>query len=319
MHKLSLLVFAVVLTGCNSTPKQTVPKGKLLPVYPLQYELNERATFADQGKALDAEAKRLQDRINNLEKRLAEHSKLLSVKSPSAANVASTSAAPEPAKVVAGPGPGPVASVPLKPKPLATAQQKANGSTATSPAAPVMAPSSPKAATGGKPAAPASSNVSAPLVLASSTPKGGKPAAPVSSNQSTPLVLAPGTPKVGKPVIPGTNVTTQVIATPRPAPKPAIKPIKPVEQWHVPAGSTLRTALEEWAKRAKWKVDWRQHDLNYQIQAPLKFTGSFEDAVTELFALYVNAPRQMEWCGSRPQSKIIVIEKKSKPGSGICQ
>lgn len=42
MKKLSVCVFAVILVGCSSPPKQTEPSGRLLPVYELQHELNER-------------------------------------------------------------------------------------------------------------------------------------------------------------------------------------------------------------------------------------------------------------------------------------
>ena len=40
--KLSVCVFAVILVGCSSPPKQTEPSGSLRPVYALQHELNER-------------------------------------------------------------------------------------------------------------------------------------------------------------------------------------------------------------------------------------------------------------------------------------
>lgn len=42
MKKLSVCVFAAILVGCSSPPKQTEPSGSLLPVYELQHELNER-------------------------------------------------------------------------------------------------------------------------------------------------------------------------------------------------------------------------------------------------------------------------------------
>lgn len=43
MKKISLVLFAVFLNGCSSAPEQPQPEGKLLPVYVLQHELNERA------------------------------------------------------------------------------------------------------------------------------------------------------------------------------------------------------------------------------------------------------------------------------------
>ncbi|PYB13289.1 pilus assembly protein PilL, partial [Pseudomonas aeruginosa] len=65
------------------------------------------------------------------------------------------------------------------------------------------------------------------------------------------------------------------------------EPSRPLAQaWSAETGSTLRDTLEAWAKRARWTVRWEPQDLNYPIEAPLTFHGSFEDAVSELFPLY---------------------------------
>lgn len=62
------------------------------------------------------------------------------------------------------------------------------------------------------------------------------------------------------------------------------EPSRPLAQaWSAETGSTLRDTLEAWAKRARWTVRWEPQDLNYPIEAPLTFHGSFEDAVSELF------------------------------------
>ncbi|MCT7342760.1 toxin co-regulated pilus biosynthesis Q family protein [Pseudomonas aeruginosa] len=69
--------------------------------------------------------------------------------------------------------------------------------------------------------------------------------------------------------------------------------------------------LEAWAKRARWTVRWEPQDLNYPIEAPLSFHGSFEDAVSELFPLYDAAERPFLVNASRPQSLIIIKERKN--------
>lgn len=69
--------------------------------------------------------------------------------------------------------------------------------------------------------------------------------------------------------------------------------------------------LEAWAKRARWTVRWEPQDLNYPIEAPLTFHGSFEDAVSELFPLYDAAERPFLVNASRPQSLIIIKERKN--------
>ncbi|RPU97351.1 pilus assembly protein PilL [Pseudomonas aeruginosa] len=90
------------------------------------------------------------------------------------------------------------------------------------------------------------------------------------------------------------------------------EPSRPLPQaWSAETGSTLRDTLEAWAKRARWTVRWEPQDLNYPIEAPLSFHGSFEDAVSELFPLYDAAERPFLVNASRPQSLIIIKERKN--------
>ncbi|MDV2822016.1 TcpQ domain-containing protein [Pseudomonas aeruginosa] len=99
---------------------------------------------------------------------------------------------------------------------------------------------------------------------------------------------------------------------------PPVKVLTPAEpsrqlaqSWSAETGSTLRDTLEAWAKRARWTVRWEPLDLNYPIEAPLTFHGSFEDVVSELFPLYDAAERPFLVNASRPQSLIIVKERKN--------
>ncbi|KSG95975.1 pilus assembly protein PilL [Pseudomonas aeruginosa] len=99
---------------------------------------------------------------------------------------------------------------------------------------------------------------------------------------------------------------------------PPVKVLTPTEpsrqltqSWSAETGSTLRDTLEAWAKRARWTVRWEPQDLNYPIEAPLTFHGSFEDVVSELFPLYDAAERPFLVNASRPQSLIIVKERKN--------
>ncbi|EMM6737368.1 toxin co-regulated pilus biosynthesis Q family protein, partial [Pseudomonas aeruginosa] len=99
---------------------------------------------------------------------------------------------------------------------------------------------------------------------------------------------------------------------------PPVKVLTPAEpsrqlaqSWSAETGSTLRDTLEAWAKRARWTVRWEPQDLNYPIEAPLSFHGSFEDAVSELFPLYDAAERPFLVNASRPQSLIIIKERKN--------
>lgn len=108
-------------------------------------------------------------------------------------------------------------------------------------------------------------------------------------------------------------VTTPAIAAPAIEVKPAPPPRPLPQVWTAEVGSTLRDSVEEWAKKARWRVIWAQEDLNYPIEAPLHFEGSFQEAIKQLFPLYDNAPRSFVVDGSEgSQSVLYVAERKKK-------
>ena len=108
-------------------------------------------------------------------------------------------------------------------------------------------------------------------------------------------------------------VITTAVAAPAVEVKP-VTPPRPLPQiWTAEVGSTLRDSVEEWAKKARWRVIWAQEDLNYPIEAPLHFEGSFQEAIRQLFPLYDNAPRSFVVDGSEgTQSVLYVAERKKK-------
>ncbi|MBX6349801.1 TcpQ domain-containing protein, partial [Pseudomonas aeruginosa] len=133
------------------------------------------------------------------------------------------------------------------------------------------------------------------------------PAAPAKDGHpsSPPAALAP--------IKPLASAVKSMPPTPAVASAPPVKVLTPAEpsrqlaqSWSAETGSTLRDTLEAWAKRARWTVRWEPQDLNYPIEAPLSFHGSFEDAVSELFPLYDAAERPFLVNASRPQSLIII-------------
>ena len=134
-----------------------------------------------------------------------------------------------------------------------------------------------------------------------------------SAKPSTPASPAPTVPNkqtASKPTVavPSTAVAASAIEV-KPAP-----PSRPLSQiWTAEVGSTLRDSVEEWAKKARWRVIWAQEDLNYPIEAPLHFEGSFQEAIKQLFPLYDNAPRSFVVDGSEgSQSVLYVAERKRK-------
>ena len=140
-------------------------------------------------------------------------------------------------------------------------------------------------------------------VFPSSTGQDGHPSSP---------------PAASAPIKPLASAVKSMPPTPAVASAPPVKVLTPAEPsrqltqaWSAETGSTLRDTLEAWAKRARWTVRWEPQDLNYPIEAPLTFHGSFEDAVSELFPLYDAAERPFLVNASRPQSLIIIKERKN--------
>ncbi|UXZ99088.1 TcpQ domain-containing protein [Pseudomonas phytophila] len=92
-------------------------------------------------------------------------------------------------------------------------------------------------------------------------------------------------------------------------PEPVVPPVAAValqQHWEAPVGSTLRQSVEDWAKRAGWQVIWVPEDLDYPIEAPLRFTGSFSSAISQIFPLYDNAKRSFVVDGSEGQGQSVL-------------
>ncbi|HBP0287808.1 TcpQ domain-containing protein [Pseudomonas aeruginosa] len=203
-----------------------------------------------------------------------------------------------------------------RPKPV---QQLYAKPAAPTPAAVVQPSSTEKVSTLESPVVVASVPTPAPITTS---------LAPTKKPEST-TVLPPAAPaKDGHPSSPpGASAPIKPLAsTVKPTPPtpasvasaPPVKVLRPAEpsrqlaqSWSAETGSTLRDTLEAWAKRARWTVRWEPLDLNYPIEAPLTFHGSFEDAVSELFPLYDAAERPFLVNASRPQSLIIIKERKN--------
>ncbi|OLU25489.1 hypothetical protein BVH03_17705 [Pseudomonas sp. PA15(2017)] len=108
--------------------------------------------------------------------------------------------------------------------------------------------------------------------------------------------------------IPASSATAAIVSVPPPA--PASKP--PTQIWSAESGSTLRDSVEAWAEKAGWTLIWEQDDLNYPIVAPLRFEGSFQEAIDQVFPLYDKAPRSFVVDGSSSQRFVHIAERKKK-------
>ncbi|ECI0840214.1 hypothetical protein AU892_24020 [Salmonella enterica subsp. diarizonae] len=103
-------------------------------------------------------------------------------------------------------------------------------------------------------------------------------------------------------------------SAPVPAPKLTDTPVKALPsgpEWKAAAGITLKESLTAWAEKADcpngghWVVIW-QTPVDYLIEAPLTFRGSFESALDQVFDLYRPAEKRLYAEANRLQCLVSV-------------
>lgn len=87
--------------------------------------------------------------------------------------------------------------------------------------------------------------------------------------------------------------------------------------WQASVGITLKDTLLEWTTREKcttggnWKLAWNT-TVNYRIDAPLAFSGSFRQAVNDLFILYGTASTPLYAATQSAQCVLLVDDKEPR-------
>ncbi|EDJ2556552.1 hypothetical protein CE665_19600 [Salmonella enterica subsp. enterica serovar Poona] len=123
------------------------------------------------------------------------------------------------------------------------------------------------------------------------------------------------------PVSPAASATSSLtpssapaLSVPAPAPKLTGTPITALPsgaEWKAAAGTTLKESLTAWAEKAdcpnggNWVVIW-QTPVDYLIEAPLTFRGSFESALDQVFDLYRPAEKRLYAEAHRAQCLVSV-------------
>lgn len=188
-----------------------------------------------------------------------------------------------------------------------------------SPAARPVAAQSSVPMTKGAPAVTTPVPASAPITA---TVGNGKPASAAAIKGASPATAAVSpAAKTAPPVAiavskdfpaPVKPVPPVVVATTKPAPKPVVPAPIPKPVWVAAVGGKLSGVIADWSERAKFTLDWQCKDLDYPIEAPLRFEGSFEDAVISIFKLYEKADRSFTVDGRLAQRRLIVAEDLNK-------
>lgn len=111
-----------------------------------------------------------------------------------------------------------------------------------------------------------------------------------------------------------TPSSVPALSAPVPAPKLTGTPVKALPsgaEWKAAAGTTLKESLTAWAEKAdcpnggNWVVIW-QTPVDYLIEAPLTFRGSFESALDQVFDLYRPAEKRLYAEAHRAQCLVSV-------------
>ncbi|EHJ5406839.1 TPA: TcpQ domain-containing protein [Salmonella enterica subsp. enterica serovar Wedding] len=114
------------------------------------------------------------------------------------------------------------------------------------------------------------------------------------------------------PVAPTASSPAPALSTP--VPKLIGTPVKALPsgpEWKAAAGITLQESLTAWAAKADcpngghWVVIW-QTPVDYRIEAPLTFRGSFESALDQVFDLYRPAEKRLYAEANRAQCLVSV-------------
>lgn len=144
-------------------------------------------------------------------------------------------------------------------------------------------------------------------------PTGSTPSETAPINRSItsekPVVIvtsAPDKTSSGKDSTAGSTTKPAVVPLAKPVVAPLAKPavvplakpapyVEPTRFWTASAGQTLRDTITVWAAMADcsggtqhWTVAW-DTATNYRIDAPLQFSGTFKQALNEIFRLYLGA------------------------------
>ncbi|XUA21464.1 toxin co-regulated pilus biosynthesis Q family protein (plasmid) [Citrobacter sp. OP27] len=93
-------------------------------------------------------------------------------------------------------------------------------------------------------------------------------------------------------------------------------PPVPTRVWRAETGQTLRDVIYAWAATADchsghWSVQWVT-PVNYRIDAPLSFSGTWKAALTGIFSLYEKAATPLYAGTSTPQCLVTVDDKPSR-------
>lgn len=88
-----------------------------------------------------------------------------------------------------------------------------------------------------------------------------------------------------------------------------IKPVPPKEKWVGEANTTLKSAVNKWADKAKWQVIWNIGQIDYPLMVSVTFEGRIDEAVVGFIKLYETAKNPL-WVDVQTSQKLFYITRK---------
>ncbi|HHE4913573.1 TPA: TcpQ domain-containing protein [Enterobacter hormaechei] len=129
------------------------------------------------------------------------------------------------------------------------------------------------------------------------------------------LLTMPAMP--AKPADPDKSKTSLLITQKGSTQKASLPPPQPARKiWRAETGITLKDAIFTWAAETtceanpgkKWTVAWVT-TTNYRIDAPLQFSGTWRDALNQVFTLYLKASVPL-YAGTNTAQCVLKVDDK---------
>lgn len=119
-----------------------------------------------------------------------------------------------------------------------------------------------------------------------------------------------------KPVAPDKSKPASFLAPQVSAPKAPLPSTLVKKLWRAETGTTLKDAIFTWAGETtcdanpdkKWTVAWVT-TTNYRIDAPLQFSGTWRDALNQVFTLYLKASVPL-YAGTNSSQCVLKVDDK---------
>lgn len=91
---------------------------------------------------------------------------------------------------------------------------------------------------------------------------------------------------------------------------PQFRPAPVKEVWIGEIGTSVKAAIAQWSDKAGWSVVW-DTKIDYPLMAPVRFEGTFDEAVGQFIRLYERAEQPLV-VDIQPGQKVVYITQRRR-------